>query len=77
MRLSEIKEYAEAMVWCEKNGLHFHHSATGRGYVSRRIECECDPYKGRFGEGIIIKRPRWDTCQFYKVEYWLTDKEDD
>lgn len=53
------------------HGLHLHHIATKCGYVSRKLSCRCEEYKGRFGEGFIILRPRWDTTQYVYCEYWV------
>lgn len=53
------------------HGLHLHHIASKRGYVSRKLSCRCEDYKGCFGEGYIILRPRWDTTQYVYCEYWV------
>ena len=53
------------------HGLHLHHIATKRGYVSRKLSGRCEEYKGRFGKGFIVLRPRWDTTQYVYCEYWV------
>ncbi len=50
----------------------YHHSATRRGYVSRKVlEPEAEPYSGRFGRGYIVRLPRWDTTQYVTVDYFI------
>lgn len=48
-----------------------HHTASRRGYVSRKIDGIVEPYKGKFGEGYVIIRPRFDTTRFVTVEYYV------
>lgn len=52
-------------------GLHLHHIAVKAGYVSRKLECIREQYHGRFGDGYIILRPRWDTKRYVWCEYWV------
>lgn len=54
----------------------FHHRASKRGYISRKaisnaaeIIARITPYKGRFGVGYTIARPRWDTNSYYYIDY--------
>lgn len=52
-----------------------HHVATAYGYVSRKSTVERkQPYEGKFGEGYIIFRPRYDTTRYCYVEYWILVK---
>lgn len=52
--------------------LRFHHRAAGRGYVSRKKpEGVVVLYRGRFGRGIAILKPRWDTTRYILVEYYI------
>ena len=56
--------------------LHFHHTATAQGYVSRkRKEFIIEPYKGRFGSGYKIHYPRYDTTQYHCVSYYIYEEE--
>ena len=50
-----------------------HHIASRRGYISRKSAGKVETYKGRFGEGYIILRPRWDTTNYIFVEYYIAD----
>ena len=52
-------------------GLHLHHVAAKAGYVSRKLECIREAYRGRFGEGYILLRPRRDTKRYVWCEYWV------
>lgn len=62
MTISDIKttpEYRE------------HHTASRRGYVSRKSEGRIEVYKGLFGEGYVVITPRWDTTQYVYVTYYV------
>lgn len=48
-----------------------HHSASRRGYESRKGNGHAEPYKGRFGEGYIWVSPRWDTTSYANVTYYV------
>lgn len=52
-------------------GLHLHHIAAKAGYVSRKLECIREQYHGRFGDGYVLLRPRWDTKRYVWCEYWI------
>lgn len=54
-----------------KMGFKLHHISAARGYVSRKTEGKLTTYAGRFGTGIKIERPRFDTSRYVYVEYWL------
>lgn len=52
----------------------FHHTASARGYISRRwIDRPAEPYQGRFGTGYIVRRPRWDTTRYHWVTYYIKE----
>lgn len=53
--------------------MKLHHTASRRGYVSRKSEGKVEPYEGRFGKGYIIVRPRIDTTQYVYVEYYIEE----
>ena len=53
--------------------MKLHHIASRRGYISRKSAGEVETYKGRFGEGYIILRPRFDTTNYIYVEYYIAD----
>lgn len=48
-----------------------HHTASRRGYVSRKTAVRLEPYHGRFGRGYIAVRPRWDTSRYVFVAYYI------
>ena len=49
----------------------YHHTASRRGYVSRKSSGIVKPYKGRFGEGYVTLLPRWDTTTYIHVVYYI------
>ena len=54
-------------------GFRFDHGATAIGYISRNIDYKIIPYVGRFGIGVIVKFPRYDTTQYINIEYHIMD----
>ena len=53
-------------------GLIRHHTATMRGYVSRKVPAgQVREYSGRFGVGVAHVAPRWDTTRFVTVTYYV------
>lgn len=52
-------------------GRKLHHAALHRGYVSRKIAGYASEYKGRFGEGIIVYRPNFNSTRYCIVEYYI------
>ncbi len=58
--------------YCREKGCAYHHTATRREYISRKcVDGVLRSYKGRFGEGFVILRPRWDTTQYCYCEYYV------
>ena len=51
--------------------LVLHHKAKAKGYVSRKHMDYISPYKGKFGEGVLIIHPRFDTSRFVDIEYYI------
>ena len=49
----------------------YHHTASRRGYVSRRSQGYIEPYAGRYGKGYVWVRPRWDTSYYVYVSYYI------
>lgn len=45
--------------------------STRRGYISRKLAAEVSNYKGKFGRGLMICKPRWDSTTYHHCEYWL------
>ena len=56
-----------------KLGFRFDHGATERGYISRKIDYKIVPYIGRFGIGVKVIFPRYDTTQYFNIEYHIMD----
>lgn len=53
-------------------GLHYHHSAAQRGYISRKAGGErMEPYSGKFGTGYKVFTPRFDTTNYCTVSYYV------
>ena len=62
-KYDELKEF----------GFRFDHSASERGYLSRKIDYKIEPYVGRFGIGVKVIFPRSDTTQYVNIEYHILD----
>ena len=54
-------------------GFRFDHGATERGYISRNIDYKIIPYVGRFGIGVKVIFPRYDSTQYTNIEYHIMD----
>lgn len=54
-----------------KHKKHYHHTGSARGYISRKIDGIIRPYSGRFGTGYVILAPRFDTTQYYSIQYYI------
>ena len=52
----------------------YHHTAAAKGYISRKLDEVIKPYNGRFGRGYKVCKPRWDTTNYYTVEYWIDEE---
>ena len=48
-----------------------HHTASCRGYVSRKSDGVVEEYHGRFGDGYKVLHPRWDTTTYCWVSYYI------
>ena len=48
-----------------------HHTASRRGYLSRKSEQQVEEYSGKFGKGFILVTPRYDTTQYVYVTYYI------
>lgn len=48
-----------------------HHTATAKGYVSRKAVEELEVYNGRYGVGYKAHRPRFDTTNYHYVDYYI------
>lgn len=53
-----------------RSTMKLHHTASRRGYESRKTEGHVEEYKGRFGTGYIVVTPRFDTTQYVNIEYY-------
>lgn len=50
-----------------------HHTASRRGYVSRKYEGIVKPYSGKFGVGYVVMLPRWDTTNYCYIQYYIKE----
>lgn len=50
---------------------YLHHTASYRGYVSRVNGPIVEPYRGKFGEGYVVRSPRWDTTTYAYITYYI------
>ena len=64
-----MNTYTELKEW----GFRFDHSASERGYLSRKTDYKIVPYIGRFGIGVKVIFPRTDTTQYVNIEYHMLD----
>ena len=66
--LKEI-EYSELM----RSNLEHVKTSLFRKYISRRLSSYglYEPYNGRYGKGIRVFRPNWDSTNYCWVEYWV------
>lgn len=55
---------------------YVHHTASRRGYESRKGGGHIEPYSGKFGEGFILVTPRWDTTRRVNVTYYIKTMEE-
>jgi hypothetical protein len=59
-----------------RSGLVYrHHTATQRGYVSRKREYMDTAYEGRFGCGFIRHTPDFDSTRHHPIAYYIFDAE--
>lgn len=50
---------------------NLHHTATAKGYMSRKVPEKLEEYKGRYGIGYKVHRPRFDTTNYHYVDYYV------
>lgn len=65
MTLEELKTLEAA------GTIREHHTASRRGYISRKSAGKIEAYKGRFGTGYALITPRRDTSQYVYVTYFV------
>ena len=53
---------------------YLHHTASAKGYISRKIDEVVSEYNGKFGRGYKVEKPRWDTTNYHTVEYWIVEE---
>lgn len=51
----------------------FDHTGSRLGYESRKGEGRIEKYHGRFGDGYIHVRPRWDTNKYVYLDYYIKE----
>lgn len=67
----------EKCVWNGKEGyFRHHHTASYCGYVSRKKECVVNNfnYNGRFGKGVTVLTPNFDSTQKCYIEYYIFEE---
>jgi hypothetical protein len=55
----------------EKTGYTLHHRALERGYISRKGTGWEETYSGKFGTGIKLHLPNWQSTSYHIIEYWI------
>lgn len=63
------REMLNAMV--AEGKLQVHHTASRRGYISRKSEGKVEEYTGKFGTGYVLLTARWDTTNYCYVTYYI------
>lgn len=63
------REMLHAMV--AEGKLQVHHTASRRGYISRKSDGVVEEYTGKFGAGYVLLTPRWDTTTYCYVTYYI------
>ena len=63
------------MLECEiPHTYKFHHTAAAKGYVTRKgIDRLAEEYHGKYGDGYIVRRPRWDTTRYHWITYYIQE----
>ena len=51
-----------------------HHTASRRGYESRKGKGHVEEYNGKFGKGFVLVEPRYDTTQYVSITYYIKEK---
>ena len=57
----------------EQHGYKFHHEAYFRGYVSRKTAGYLSAYEGRFGKGLILDYPNWNSTTYSFRNYYIKE----
>ena len=55
----------------ENTGYKYSHTSTLSGYVSRKKEFEVKPYVGKFGIGVKVLTPRYDSSRYIWCSYYI------
>ena len=63
---------------CISTTLHYHHSASERGYIRSKAEPRIYPYEGRFGRGFTVSYPNVKgllngavSNTYHRIEYYV------
>jgi len=62
---------AEVEALAASGKLRISHTASRRGYLSRKTRGYIEPYNGRYGKGYIHVEPRFDTTQYVSLTYYI------
>lgn len=55
---------------CGEEALKEHHTASARGYVSRKSAGYQEAYRGRFGIGVKVHHPSYGMTSHHHIEYY-------
>lgn len=66
-------EYQQFITELQALGYKESHTSFIGGYVSRKIMARVTPYKGRFGEGVIIHCPTYLSTQYHLGTYFVLE----
>ena len=77
MEISKPKttiSYAALMAMVANGAIYLHHTASFRGYVSRKIQADkilAYPYKGRYGTGYTVDLPNKASTRYSFRVYFI------
>ena len=63
--------YKELMDMVNAGEVTEHHTATQRGYYSRKREPMIETYKGRFGEGYKVTSCNMESTKYIFITYYI------
>lgn len=63
--------YEELREMVKGGELTEHHTATKRGYYSRKKEPMVETYKGRFGEGYKVTSSNGESTRYMFITYYI------
>lgn len=57
----------------EKQGYKEHHTAYTRDYMSRKANPRIEKYEGKFGKGLKVHTPAYNTNNYHYITYMIEE----